>query len=146
MTVRVGTSGWVYDHWRGIFYPEDLRQADWLGYYAREFDAVEINSTFYRLPSEAAFDRWREQAAPAFAYAVKASRFLTHVKKLKDQRNRSRGSSSAPAVWAKPSAPCFISFHLVAGPTCRRGARRVPPSRTSSSFAIQAGSSRTSSG
>ena len=84
MTVRIGTSGWVYDHWRGIFYPEDLRQADWLGYYAREFDTVEINNTFYRLPGEAAFDRWREQVPPGFLYAVKASRFLTHLKKLKE--------------------------------------------------------------
>jgi uncharacterized protein YecE (DUF72 family) len=84
MTIQIGTSGWVYDHWRGTFYPEGLRQADWLGYYAREFDTVEINYTFYRLPSETAFDRWREQAPPGFLYAVKASRFLTHFKKLKD--------------------------------------------------------------
>ncbi|MBE9506930.1 MAG: DUF72 domain-containing protein [Chloroflexi bacterium] len=84
MTVRIGTSGWVYDHWRGVFYPMELRQADWLGYYAREFGTVEINNTFYRLPSEATFDRWREQAPPGFIYAVKASRFLTHFKKLKD--------------------------------------------------------------
>jgi hypothetical protein len=84
MIIWIGTSGWVYDHWRGIFYPEDLRQRDWFSYYAREFDTVEINNTFYRLPSEAAFDRWREQAPPGFTYAVKASRFLTHFKKLKD--------------------------------------------------------------
>ena len=84
MAVRIGTSGWVYDHWRGIFYPEHLSQADWLAYYAREFDTVEINNSFYRLPKEAAFDAWRAQAPPGFVYAVKASRFLTHLKKLKD--------------------------------------------------------------
>lgn len=84
MTIRVGTSGWVYNHWREIFYPRDLRQADWLSYYTRKFDTVEINYSFYRLPSEDAFDRWREQAPPGFLYAVKASRYLTHLKKLKD--------------------------------------------------------------
>lgn len=84
MAVRIGTSGWVYRHWRGIFYPKHLSQADWFAYYAREFDTVEINNSFYRLPNEAAFDAWRAQAPPGFLYAVKASRFLTHLKKLKD--------------------------------------------------------------
>lgn len=84
MPIRIGTSGWVYNHWRGIFYPADLRQAGWLRYYVGHFDTVEINNSFYRLPSEAAFDAWREQAPPGFVYAVKASRYLTHFKKLKD--------------------------------------------------------------
>jgi uncharacterized protein YecE (DUF72 family) len=84
MTIRVGTSGWVYTHWRGLFYPKDLPQRDWFAHYAREFDTVEINNSFYRLPSAAAFDAWREQAPAGFVYAVKASRFLTHLKKLKD--------------------------------------------------------------
>ncbi len=82
--IRIGTSGWVYNHWRGVFYPEELRQRDWFQYYAREFDTVEINNSFYRLPSDLAFDAWREQAPPRFLYAVKASRFLTHMKKLLD--------------------------------------------------------------
>jgi uncharacterized protein YecE (DUF72 family) len=84
MSIRVGTSGWVYQHWRGLFYPHDLRQDEWFSHYARHFDTVEINNSFYRLPSTAAFDAWREQAPPDFFYAVKASRFLTHLKKLKD--------------------------------------------------------------
>ncbi len=84
MTIRIGTSGWVYHHWCGIFYPNDLPQRDWFNYYAREFGTVEINYSFYRLPSEAAFDAWREQAPNNFVYAVKASRFLTHLKKLKE--------------------------------------------------------------
>ncbi len=84
MTIRIGTSGWVYNHWRGIFYPRDLSQRDWFAYYAREFNTVEINNAFYRLPSDAAVDTWREQAPPGFLYVVKASRFLTHMKKLKD--------------------------------------------------------------
>jgi uncharacterized protein YecE (DUF72 family) len=82
--LRIGTSGWVYEHWRGIFYPPELRQAGWFAHFARHFDTVEINNSFYRLPSEAAFDAWRVQAPPGFLYAVKASRFLTHFKKLKD--------------------------------------------------------------
>ena len=84
MCVRIGTSGWVYQHWRGIFYPHDLPQPEWFAHYAHQFDTVEINNSFYRLPSEAAFDAWREQAPPGFLYAVKASRYLTHMKKLKD--------------------------------------------------------------
>ena len=79
---RVGTSGWVYPHWKGRFYPKDLPQRDWFGYYARHFDTVEINNTFYRLPTEDAVVRWREHAPDGFVYAVKASRFLTHVKRL----------------------------------------------------------------
>jgi len=84
MTIHIGTSGWVYNHWRGIYYPQDLSQRAWFAYYARDFDTVEINNSFYRLPSEAAFDAWHEQAPPGFLYAVKASRFITHMKKLKD--------------------------------------------------------------
>ncbi len=84
MSVRIGTSGWVYPHWRGVWYPSDLRQSQWFAFYAQRFDTVEINNSFYRLPSTAAFDAWRVQAPPEFLYAVKASRFLTHLKKLKD--------------------------------------------------------------
>jgi uncharacterized protein YecE (DUF72 family) len=84
MTVCIGTSGWVYEHWRGDFYPPDLPQGEWFARYVRAFDTVEINNSFYRLPSERAFDAWREQAPAGFRYAVKASRYLTHMKKLKD--------------------------------------------------------------
>ncbi len=81
---RVGTSGWIYRHWRGVFYPPRLPMKDWFFHYARSFDTVEINNSFYRLPSEQAFTAWAKQAPPGFLYAVKASRFLTHMKKLKD--------------------------------------------------------------
>ncbi|MCD6289233.1 MAG: DUF72 domain-containing protein [Anaerolineae bacterium] len=83
---RVGTSGWVYPHWKGVFYPSDLPQARWFQHYARYFDTVEINNTFYRLPSEQAFDHWREQAPPGFVYAVKANRYITHVRRLRECR------------------------------------------------------------
>lgn len=84
MSIRIGTSGWAYDDWRTIFYPPELPQREWLGYYARRFDTVEINNSFYRLPTVQAFSTWREHAPLGFVYAVKASRFLTHIKKLKD--------------------------------------------------------------
>jgi uncharacterized protein YecE (DUF72 family) len=84
MTVRIGTSGWSYPHWREIFYPQGLRRKDWFAHYSRAFDTVEINNTFYRLPSPAVFEKWRAQAPPGFVYSIKANRFLTHVKKLLD--------------------------------------------------------------
>lgn len=84
MRVRIGTSGWVYKHWRGIFYPKDLPPRNWFHFYANTFDTVEINNTFYRLPDVETFDTWRNQAPREFLYAVKASRYLTHMKKLKD--------------------------------------------------------------
>ena len=81
---RVGCSGWQYKHWRGDFYPASLPVSRWFGHYALTFDTVEINNSFYRLPNAATFEKWRDQAPPHFLYAVKASRFLTHMKKLKD--------------------------------------------------------------
>jgi uncharacterized protein YecE (DUF72 family) len=82
--VRIGCSGWQYTHWRGDFYPAELPQSRWFAHYALTFDTVEINNTFYRLPPADTFARWHEQAPRHFVYAVKASRFLTHMKKLKD--------------------------------------------------------------
>jgi len=79
----IGTSGWVYPHWKGRFYPDDLSERRWFEFYARHFDTVEINNTFYRLPDEKTVVRWREQAPESFVYAVKASRFLSHIKRLK---------------------------------------------------------------
>ena len=82
--IRIGCSGWQYRHWKGVFYPTGLPQAQWFEFYATRFDTVEINNSFYRLPEAATFARWREQAPRQFLYAIKASRFLTHMKKLKD--------------------------------------------------------------
>jgi uncharacterized protein YecE (DUF72 family) len=82
--VRIGCSGWQYKHWRGEFYPAELPQARWFAHYALHFDTVEINNSFYRLPDAATFGTWRDQAPTHFIYAVKASRFLTHMKKLED--------------------------------------------------------------
>jgi uncharacterized protein YecE (DUF72 family) len=81
--VRIGCSGWAYTHWRERFYPKGLPQREWLAHYAEHFDTVEINNTFYRLPKPSAVEGWVEQSPPGFAFAVKASRYLTHVKRLK---------------------------------------------------------------
>ncbi len=80
----IGTSGWVYDHWRGVFYPPELEQSRWLSFYMESFDTVEINNTFYHLPTPDAFRSWHEAAPRGFVYALKASRYITHMKKLKD--------------------------------------------------------------
>ena len=82
--IRIGCSGWNYRHWRERFYPKGLPQRRWFGFYAQHFDTVEINNSFYRLPGAETFEAWRAQAPPGFCYAVKANRFLTQAKKLKD--------------------------------------------------------------
>ena len=84
MPVIIGTSGWQYADWKGAFYPPSIKQAEWLGYYASRFDTVELNNPFYRLPAETTFADWAERVAAGFVFAVKASRYLTHVKRLKD--------------------------------------------------------------
>src|SRR3954453_21639818 len=80
--VRVGCSGWNYDDWRGRLYPEGLGKARWLARYAEESDTVEGNSTFYRLASRVAVERWTQETPDGFLFAAKASRYLTHVRRL----------------------------------------------------------------
>jgi uncharacterized protein YecE (DUF72 family) len=79
----LGTSGYVYGHWRSVFYPATMPVRDWLPFYAERFDTVELNNSFYRLPSAAAFRAWRATVPGGFLFAVKASRYLTHLKRLK---------------------------------------------------------------
>jgi uncharacterized protein YecE (DUF72 family) len=80
----VGTSGWQYQDWRGAFYPDRLPAAKWLEHYATRFPTVENNGTFYRLAAAGTFDSWRARTPPGFLMAVKASRYLTHVRRLRD--------------------------------------------------------------
>jgi uncharacterized protein YecE (DUF72 family) len=101
---RVGCSGWNYASWRGRFYPRTLPPARWLEYYATRFDTVEINSTFYRLPDRSTFATWRTQVPSTFLFAVKASRFLTHMKRL-----------------LEPEEPITRLFSSVAGLRRQRG-------------------------
>jgi uncharacterized protein YecE (DUF72 family) len=107
----VGCSGWQYAHWRDRFYPADLRVARWLEYYATRFDTVEINNSFYRLPEAATFTEWRRRVPASFLYAVKASRYLTHMKKLKEpgpplarlfSRIRALGNRLGPVLYQLP--------------------------------------------
>ena len=83
MEFHIGTSGWHYDHWKGVFYPEGLAKSAWLGYYAEHFSSVELNNSFYRLPSEKAFTGWKDSTPDEFVFSVKASRYITHIKRLK---------------------------------------------------------------
>ncbi len=84
MTVLIGTSGWQYRHWKGLFYPEKLPQRSWLDHYTERFATVELNNSFYRLPPLETFEHWREATPDGFVVAVKASRYLTHIKRLKE--------------------------------------------------------------
>ena len=84
-SIRIGCSGWNYQHWRnGVFYPPRLPPRRWLEFYAQHFDTVEINMTFYRLPRETAVANWVRESPPDFLFAVKMSRYVTHIKRLRD--------------------------------------------------------------
>ncbi|MFA9460513.1 DUF72 domain-containing protein [Thiohalorhabdus methylotrophus] len=109
--IRIGTSGWQYDHWRGPFYPQDLPKNAFLEYYAERFAATEINSFFYGLPKEETVRKWREGVPDGFRFAVKASRYITHMKKLKDpgpslerfwERAEALGSRLGPVLFQLP--------------------------------------------
>jgi len=111
--VRIGTSGWSYKHWRGPFYPEELPSSRWFRFYAERFDCCELNGSFYRLPTERAVASWAEAAPTGFVFAWKVSRFLTHIKRLKDPadslalifgRMRGLGVHAGPALFQLPPA------------------------------------------
>jgi uncharacterized protein YecE (DUF72 family) len=85
VTVLIGTSGFNYEHWEdGVFYPKGLPKNKQLEYYCEHFDTVELNVTFYRLPSKKAFESWRDRSPEGFRFALKGSRYITHIKRLKD--------------------------------------------------------------
>jgi uncharacterized protein YecE (DUF72 family) len=116
--VRVGCSGWNYQHWRdGVFYPPRLPPRKWLDHYAQHFDTVEVNATFYRLPRTSAVANWVALTPPGFVFAIKMSRYVTHVKRLRDLKPSLElfyrtiaplvGTSKlGPVLWQFPS-----SFH-----------------------------------
>jgi uncharacterized protein YecE (DUF72 family) len=82
--VLIGTSGWQYDDWRGVLYPPKLPKRLWLQHYAAHFPTVEVNNTFYRLPERATFERWAAETPPGFVVTAKASRYLTHIRRLQE--------------------------------------------------------------
>ena len=109
--IHVGCSGWNYRHWRGRFYPEKMAVKSWFGHYASVFGTVELNTSFYHLPKPDTFTKWRDQAPEGFRYAVKAPRFITHMKKLKDcaepvaeflRRARHLGATIGPILYQLP--------------------------------------------
>jgi uncharacterized protein YecE (DUF72 family) len=109
--LRIGTSGWSYASWRGVLYERGIPQRRWLERYAQSFDTVELNNSFYRLPSEQQFAAWKERTPPRFAFAVKGSRLITHLKRLSDveadvelffSRSRRLGRKAAITLWQLP--------------------------------------------
>ncbi len=109
--IRIGTSGYMYRHWRGVLYPEGLPQRLWLERSAAVFDTVEMNATFYRLPSRESVERWRDAVPARFTFAVKGSRYLTHMKRLLDADEGLRrfyrpvsrfGPKLGPVLWQLP--------------------------------------------
>ena len=84
MEIRIGTSGWNYPHWKDIFYPDHLPKRKWLEFYTQYFETVELNATFYRLPSEKTFQNWYKRTPKEFVWSLKASKFITHTKRLKN--------------------------------------------------------------
>ena len=120
-TIRIGTSGWNYDHWAGPFYPEDLPKTRWLEEYSRHFDAVEVNNTFYNLPSASTLRDWKDTVCDGFVFAVKASRYITHMKKLKDPTDSTRrfvdrveelGDALGPLLFQLPPRWAFDAERL----------------------------------
>jgi uncharacterized protein YecE (DUF72 family) len=113
--IRIGCSGWNYQHWRnGVFYPPRLPPRRWLEYYAQHFDTVEVNATFYRLPKEQVVANWVLESPPGFLFAVKMSRYVTHVKRLRDLppsldlfysriRPLVRSPKLGPVLWQLPA-------------------------------------------
>ena len=84
--VLLGTSGWSYDHWKERFYPQNLSRNKWFEYFTEQFDTVELNASFYRIPTVKITEGWKERSPDGFRFSVKVSRLITHVKKLKDCR------------------------------------------------------------
>ena len=109
-TCHIGTSGWHYEHWKGPFYPENYSQKDFLSFYSNHLGTVEINNSFYHLPNIAAFQQWHDTVEKDFLFAVKASRYITHMKKLKDPENSLAKFLSA--IQGLKNKLCIILFQL----------------------------------
>jgi len=106
----IGTSGWHYPHWQGPFYPQDLAPAAWLGYYAQHFATVEINASFYRLPSSATARAWKNATPAGFTFAIKASRYITHMKKLRAPRTSLRAFLAVTQALGNKCGPLLFQL------------------------------------
>ncbi len=109
--IYIGTSGWQYRHWKERFYPKAVPQKAWLPYFADRFATVEINNSFYMLPQPSSFERWRDSVPDGFVYAVKANRYITHIKRMRDpetavgnflERARLLGDKLGPILYQFP--------------------------------------------
>ena len=109
--LRIGTSGWLYRPWRGVFYPKGLKQKDEFAHYASLFDTVELNGSFYRLPIESAPPRWREQAPKNFLYAWKYPRWLTHYYKLRDPAESYQLVFGRMSALGETEGPVLFQLH-----------------------------------
>lgn len=107
---HVGTSGWSYDHWKGLFYPEHLKAKDYFSFYTRHFDCVELNTSFYRLPKKKTVSHWKKQAPPDFIFCPKLSRFITHIKKLHDCRQPLKGFLEVFKRLKKQMGPILVQL------------------------------------
>ncbi|MBE1593019.1 DUF72 domain-containing protein [Nonomuraea angiospora] len=121
MSWLVGTSGWQYKDWRGVLYPQDVPQRLWLEEYAAEFPTVESNNAFYRLPSAETFAAWRDRTPDGFVMAVKASRFLTHIKRLADPEEPVERLMSRAAALKDKLGPVLLQLP----PTLKADADRL---------------------
>ena len=106
----VGTSGWHYDDWKERFYPKGLSKSKWLEFFANQFSTVELNNTFYRLPSEKTFKNWYDSTPPEFIFAVKISRFITHIKRLNNTREALQSFMSRAALLKDKLGPVLYQL------------------------------------
>ncbi len=136
MAIIVGTSGWQYADWRGRFYPPGVPQHGWLAYFSERFPAVEVNNTFYVLPKPDTFVRWRESSAEGFLFAVKASRYITHVRRLRDCREPLRRFWSHARRLGRKLGPVLFQLppNLPADPDRLRDFLRLLPAGMRAAF------------
>ncbi|HCC68824.1 MAG TPA: DUF72 domain-containing protein [Nitrospiraceae bacterium] len=111
--LKIGCSGFLYKDWREVFYPSDLPQRRWLDFYGEKFNTVELNVTFYRLPTKEAFDKWHRETPEGFSYSLKGSRFITHIKKLKDVEMPLESFFNVAAPLGKKFEVALWQFHPV---------------------------------
>ncbi|MFW5761611.1 MAG: DUF72 domain-containing protein [Cyclobacteriaceae bacterium] len=120
--IYIGTSGWHYKHWLGTFYPDDMKSKDFIHFYKERLDTVEINNSFYRLPAEDTFASWKDKVPESFIFAVKGSRYITHIKRLKSpikdsldlflQRSMALNGKLGPILFQLPPSMKFNQERL----------------------------------
>jgi uncharacterized protein YecE (DUF72 family) len=108
--IYLGTSGWQYRDWKGTFYPPKLKQTEWLEHYSERFQTVEVNNTFYRLPERKTFEQWAERTPEDFVFVVKASRYLSHIKRLQEPAEPVQRLMERAAGLGKKLGPVLVQL------------------------------------